>query len=297
LTAATIDSLAALPDRYRLILCDLWGCVHDGVMVYPEARALLMRWRRDGRIVLLLTNAPRPASAVRDQLRGFGLRPEGYDAVITSGETGLEAVRAEGIGTAGFIGRDTDRDITLNLGLTLVDPGESDVVICTGFDEARPRDEDYRPILSAMHERGARMLCFNPDRFVLRGGIAESCAGAIADLYEAIGGEVEWFGKPYARIYQRCMAEGARIAGRPLQSSEVVAIGDSLATDYLGAARAGFDFIFVTGGIESDRVAEIGAERLLADFARVQGLPLRPAPRLVERLADDLVLDEEDVRS
>ena len=171
------------------------------------------------------------------------------------------------------------------------------IVICTGFDEARPSGEDYRPVLSAMHDRGARMLCFNPDRFVLRGGIAEPCAGAIADLYEAIGGEVEWFGKPYTRIYQRCLAEAARIAGRPVQPSEVVAIGDSLTTDYLGAARAGFDFIFVAGGIESDRVAEVGAERLLADFARAQGLPPRPAPAVVEKLADCPILDEEGVAS
>jgi HAD superfamily hydrolase (TIGR01459 family) len=280
-----MESLAELPDRYRLILCDLWGCVHDGVKVFPKARSLLMRWRRDGRIVLLLTNAPRPAWAVREQLRGFGLEPEGYDAVITSGDTGLEAVRAEGIGTAGFIGKDADRDIALNLGLTLLDPSESDVVICTGFDEARPRGEDYLPTLTAMHDRRARMLCFNPDRFVLRGGIAEPCAGAIADLYEAMGGEVEWFGKPYARTYLRCLAEGARIAGRPLQPSEVVAIGDSLTTDYLGAARAGFDFIFVTGGIESDQVAAIGAEPLLTDFARAHSLAPRPALAVVDMLA------------
>jgi HAD superfamily hydrolase (TIGR01459 family) len=290
-------SLAELPDRYRLILCDLWGCVHDGVKVFPEARSLLERWRRDGRIVLLLTNAPRPAWAVRDQLRGFGLESDGYDAVITSGETGLDAVQAEGIRTAGFIGKDADRDITLNLGLTLLDPAESDVVICTGFDEARPKGEDYLPVLRAMHDRGARMLCFNPDRFVLRGGIAEPCAGAIADLYEAMGGEVEWFGKPYARTYQRCLAEGARIAGRPLQPAEVVAIGDSLTTDYLGAARAGLDFIFVTGGIESDRVAATGAERLLADFAKAQGLPPRPVLAVVEKLAESPTLDEEDAPS
>jgi ribonucleotide monophosphatase NagD (HAD superfamily) len=136
-----------------------------------------------------------------------------------------------------------------------------------------------------MRDRGARMLCFNPDRFVLRGGIAEPCAGAIADLYEAMDGEVEWFGKPYPRTYQRCLAEAAKIAGHPFEPSDVVAIGDSLGTDYLGAAQAGFEFIFVTGGIEGERVAAGGADRLLANFATEHGLPPRPALAVVDKLA------------
>jgi HAD superfamily hydrolase (TIGR01459 family) len=259
--------------------------VHDGVSVFPEARALLARWRRDGRIIFLLTNAPRPAAPVRDQLQGLGLDPDHYDAVITSGDTGLEALRAEGIDRVGFIGKAADLETVANGGLTLIDPADSEIVVCTGLDELRTKVEDYRPVLTAMRARGARMLCFNPDRRVLRGGVPEPCGGAIAELYEAIGGAVDWFGKPYAPIYRRCLAEGSKIAGRPLAGSEVVAVGDGLATDYLGAAEAGFDFVFVSGGIEGEKVAAAGAERLLADFAREQGLDARPPLAVVPKLA------------
>jgi len=285
LTATVIESLADLPERYRLILCDVWGCVHDGVSVFPEARTLLANWRRDGRIVFLLTNAPRPAPPVREQLRGLGLDPDHYDAVITSGDTGLEALREQGIGTVGFIGKAADLATVVNRGLVLVDPAESDVVVCTGLDEVRTKVEDYRPVLTAMRERGARMLCFNPDRMVLRGGMPEPCGGAIAEVYETMGGAVDWFGKPYPRTYQRCLAEAAGIAGRVVDASEVIAIGDGLATDYLGAAQAGFDFIFVTGGIEGEKVAAHGAEQLLANFADARGLALPPPLAVVARLA------------
>jgi HAD superfamily hydrolase (TIGR01459 family) len=259
--------------------------VHDGVRAYPEANRLLVRWHRDGRIVLLLTNAPRTASAVRAQLDNFGVDRAGYDAVITSGDTGLEALRAAGRDVVGFIGNAADRETLTAAGLTLLDESEGDIVVCTGFDGTRWKAADYLPTLSAMRDRGARMLVFNPDRVVLRGGIAEPCAGALGDLYEAIGGAADWFGKPYAQTYRRCLAEGARLAGRPIETAEVVAIGDGLATDYLGAARAGLDFIFVTGGIESGKVAAAGAERLLADFTAERGLAAWPPLAVVDKLA------------
>lgn len=285
MTAATSASLAALPDRYRLILCDLWGCVHDGVRAYPAANELLAGWRRAGRVVLLLTNAPRTAAAVRAQLDGFGVDPAAYDAVITSGDTGLEALRAEGRDIVGFIGNPADRETMAAAGLTLLDAHESDVVVCTGFDGTRLRAEDYLPALTAMRGHGARMLVFNPDRVVLRGGVPEPCAGALGDLYEEIGGQADWFGKPYPQTYQRCLAEAERLAGRPFDRAAVAAVGDSLATDYLGAARAGLDFIFVTEGIEREKVAAIGAERLLANFAIAHGVASRPPLAVVAKLA------------
>jgi HAD superfamily hydrolase (TIGR01459 family) len=279
-----IASLADLPDRYRLILCDIWGCVHDGIRAYPEASHLLARWRRDGRIVLLLTNAPRTAAAVRAQLDDFGVDRAAYDDVITSGDVGLAALRAEGRDRVGFIGNAVDRETMTAAGLTLLDEWEGDVV-CTGFDETRRNSEDYRPALTAMRARGARLLVFNPDRIVLRGGVAEPCAGALGDIYEAMGGGVDWFGKPYPGVYQRCLVRAEQLAGHPIEGTEVLALGDGLATDYLGAAQAGFDFVFVTGGIEGKKVAAAGAERLLAEFMRERGLAAWPPRAIVPKLA------------
>jgi HAD superfamily hydrolase (TIGR01459 family) len=279
-----MHDLADLPENYRLILCDIWGCVHDGVRIFPEAAALLASWRTQGRIVMLITNAPRPAETVQAQLDRLGLDRAAYDAVVTSGDTGLAGLRAEGRTQVGFIGTESDRDVLEATGLLLLAGPEGDDVVCTGLRDDSDDPADENEALRAMLARGARLHCFNPDRVVHYGDVAEPCAGAIADLYEAMGGTVAWYGKPYSPIYERSLKLAADKASRAIVTDETLAIGDSLATDFIGAARAGFDFIFVTQGIESAKVEAIGAERLIADFASKQGLhvtaPFAVVPRL-----------------
>jgi len=276
--------LANLPERYRIVLCDVWGVVHDGLAVYPDARSVLLRWRGQGRIVLLLTNAPRPGEAVRAQLDGLGLERDAYDAIVSSGEAGLAALRAEGRTSAGFIGTEADRLVFEAAGLTLHPGGCGPVVICTGLVDGSRDPADHDPMLRAMRECDARLLCFNPDRVVLRGAVAEPCAGAIADRYEAMGGTVEWFGKPYGPIYRRCLELAEELAGRAVVANEVVAVGDSIRTDLAGAANAGIDFVFITHGIEGERIDSEGAEALIARFEREHGMrlpsPVAVAPRL-----------------
>jgi ribonucleotide monophosphatase NagD (HAD superfamily) len=143
-----------------------------------------------------------------------------------------------------------------------------------------PAEEDE--VLVAMLARSARLHCFNPDRVVVRGGSLEPCAGAIAERYEAMGGTVLWYGKPHPPIYERCLAVAADHAGLPLAAGQVVAVGDSLATDFVGASRAGFDFIFITHGIERGQADALGAPALIQRFASDQGLDL-PEPLAIVR--------------
>ena len=277
-------SLAELPQCYRLLLCDVWGCVHDGVRLFPGAEALLRAWRAQGRIVLLITNAPRPASAVQAQLDRLGLDRESYDAIVTSGDTGLEALRAQGRNKAGFIGTAEDRRIIERTGFALLDGPDGDVVVCTGLADGAVDPAAHDESLKAMCARGAQLICLNPDRIVIRGDVPEACAGAIADRYAAMGGAVEWFGKPYPAIYRRALELGRERAATSIGDDQVAAIGDSIATDFVGAATVGFAFVFVTGGIEGARVGEEGAEALLARFAAERDIalprPLAVVPRL-----------------
>ena len=104
------------------------------------------------------------------------------------------------------------------------------------------------------------MHCLNPDRMVVRGGVPEACAGAIADIYQMIGGRVTWYGKPFPAIYEHALHR----AGNP-PNNEVLAVGDGLQTDILGAARMGFDTVFVSGGIHA-------GEPFPEDFAERNGL-------------------------
>lgn len=228
-----------LDPRYRLVLCDIWGVVHDGVALQPGVTDRLHQWRSEGRFVILLTNAPRTASDVERQLVGLGLPRDCWDAIVTSGEAGIAALKALGA-PAGFIGTSDDRAVLEGRGVLLADEGFTDLA-CTGLDEDRPEPPQYRAQLERLAAAGVRMHCLNPDRMVVRGGMPEACAGALADAYEALGGEVAWYGKPFQPIYRHAL----HVAGEP-RPDRVLAVGDGIQTDMLGAATMGFDAVLVS---------------------------------------------------
>jgi HAD superfamily hydrolase (TIGR01459 family) len=254
-----VSYLDALDPKYRLILCDVWGVVHDGVTLYPGAEQRLKQWRGEGRCVVLMTNAPRTADAVEQQLVRIGLPREAYDFVATSGEAGIEALNALSK-PVGFVGTAGDRQILEGRGVRIAADEDFTDLACTGVMEGRPDPQDYLPDLKRWAEKNVRMHCLNPDRLVIRGGVPEACAGAIADLYEGLGGRVTWYGKPHAAIYCHALHR----AGDP-PKNEVLAVGDGLQTDILGAARMGFDAVFVSGGIHA-------GEPFPEDFADAYGL-------------------------
>ena len=254
-----MNFLDALPERYSVILCDIWGCVHDGVELYPGAAQRLLQWKGEGRTVILITNAPRTADAVEAQLARIGLPRQAWDGIATSGEAGIAALCALGR-PVGFIGTQDDRVILEGRGVEIAEESDFADLACTGLDEHRPDPSQYGEELRGLGDRAVTMHCLNPDRIVIRGGVPEACAGAIADIYEGIGGCVQWYGKPHAAIYRHALS----LAGDPPVSA-VLAIGDSLQTDVLGAARMGFDCVFVSGGIHA-------GEPFPATFAADHGL-------------------------
>jgi HAD superfamily hydrolase (TIGR01459 family) len=254
-----VNFLDSLESRYRLILCDIWGVVHDGVTLYPGAAERLRRWKDQGRCVALITNAPRTAEAVEQQLGRIGLPHDAYDFVATSGEAGIEALTALGE-PVGFVGTAGDRAILEGRGVRIAEDENFTELACTGVTEARPHPQDYLPDLERWAKRDVHMHCLNPDRIVIRGGVPEACAGAIADIYQGLGGRVTWYGKPHEAIYRHALHR----AGDP-PVSEVLAIGDGLQTDILGAALMGFDAVFVSGGIHA-------GEAFPEDFAARNGL-------------------------
>ena len=249
----------ALDSRYRLILCDVWGVVHNGVELYSGAAERLRQWREEGRCVVLLTNAPRTQEAVEQQLGRIGLPGDCWDAIATSGEAGIEALNALGT-PVGFIGTAGDREVLEGRGVRIADDEGFSDLACTGIREGEPDPQSYRAELERLVERDVHLHCLNPDRLVVRGGVPEACAGALADIYQMLGGRVTWYGKPFPAIY----AHALHRAGNP-PKDEVLAVGDGLQTDILGAARMGFDTVFVAGGIHA-------GEPFPEDFAERNGL-------------------------
>ena len=179
-------------------------------------------------------------------------------AIVSSGDV-TRAVMAERPGKSVFhIGPERDLPIFDGLGLHFVPLEQADYVVCTGLRRRRDRDpgELPRDARRKVRARNLFMICGNPDLVVERGDRLVYCAGAIADLYGELGGEVIYAGKPHAPIYDQALARIAALRGGEPPRARVLAIGDSVRTDLTGARRRGLDCLFVTAGIHAE---ELGA--------------------------------------
>jgi HAD superfamily hydrolase (TIGR01459 family) len=256
-----IDHFAPLAGGYDVVLSDVWGVVHNGVAATPEACDALERFRANGGTVVLITNAPRPGEVVvRTLLDRLGVPRAAYDGIVSSGDVTRALVAARAGKRLFHIG--PPRDLPMFEGLDApVAPLESaDYAVCSGLtDDTVETPQDYHELIERMRARDLTMICANPDVVVERGDKLVYCAGAVADLYAAAGGEVIYAGKPYRPIYDQALAiaqaaHGLPENGEPLDHHRVVAIGDSVRTDLKGAAAFGVDCVFVTAGIHAEEL-------------------------------------------
>jgi HAD superfamily hydrolase (TIGR01459 family) len=252
---ALVEGLEPLAERYDLVLCDVWGVLHNGVKAYEAASEALTRFRDRGGRVVLVSNAPRPGASVEKQLDGFSVPRTAYDAIVTSGDLTRLAIE-ERIGRiVHHIGPPRDMPIYEGLDVRFGTIEEADYVVCSGFDDdERETVEDYRPRLEAMLRRNLLMVCANPDLVVERGRSIIPCAGAIAMAYEEMGGKVYYAGKPHAPIYERAIAVAAGLKGRDIPKARVLAIGDAIRTDIAGAVNFGIDSLLIARGIHAEEL-------------------------------------------
>lgn len=267
---------------YEGLILDLWGVIHDGRDPYPGVTDTLARVMGSGRKVVMLSNAPRRSSAVIEGMTVIGIGRGLYHDVLSSGELAWRALKRRDAPWAKALGRrclhvGPARDEGLFVGLDLdliAAPEEGAFILNTGPWEDEETVADYEVLLADAAACRMPMICANPDIEVIRGGKRIICAGALAGRYEELGGEVHAFGKPYPETYTACL-ELMGIA----DSSRLLAIGDSLTTDILGANKAGIDSVLVTSGIHG---AELGLaygdtptpEGLYAACARAGAMPL-----------------------
>ncbi|MFV0513003.1 MAG: HAD family hydrolase [Jhaorihella sp.] len=252
-----IPALSDISDRYEVLFVDLWGCVHNGISAYPEAVAALRAFRAGGGTVVLLTNSPKPRAGVARQLVGFGVPEDAYDTIASSGDSARAAMFLGAVGSKVFFMGERERDagffepmqvlddpVTINL---VPLPDAEGIVCCGPFDPfADPAVN--RPDFLYAKQKGLKLLCANPDIVVDRGDRREWCAGALARLYEEMGGESLYFGKPHPPIYDLARRRLAAI-GRSAPDSRILAIGDGLHTDIAGAMGEDIDSLFITGGL------------------------------------------------
>lgn len=262
---AFVESFEDIAERYDLILCDVWGVLHDGLKAFSAAGDALTRFRERGGRVVLVSNAPRPGWLVVRQLDQFGVPKSAYDDVRTSGDLS-RAIVAEN-GTKAFHHIGPERDLGLFRGLdgraTTID--EAEYVVCTGlFDDETETAADYADTLATMRERDLPMICANPDLVVERGHRLIVCAGAIAAAYEDIGGRTITPGKPHRPIYEAALSRGEELLGRPVDRKRALGVGDAIRTDVAGGRGAGIDTLLVARGIHA---VELGASHEGIDAA------------------------------
>jgi HAD superfamily hydrolase (TIGR01459 family) len=247
-----------LSPHYDVVLSDVWGVVHNGVLATPEACDALARFRQQGGTVVLITNAPRPGEVVvHTMLDRLKVPRTAYDGIVSSGDVTRALIAARGDQRVLHIG--PPRDLPMFEGLAArVSPIESaDYVVCSGLtDDTVETPDDYRDLIARIRERGLPMICANPDIVVERGDALIYCAGAIADRYADAGGEVIYAGKPYRPIYEQALAIAQGARGAPADHKRVLAIGDSVRTDLKGAVAFGIDCLFVTAGIHAEELGE-----------------------------------------
>lgn len=273
-----VRSFADIAENYDLILCDVWGVLHDGLKAFPAAGEALTRFRERGGRVVLVSNAPRPGWLVVRQLDQYGVPKTAYDDVRTSGDLSREIVAENGMKAFHHIGPERDLGLFRGLDGRPAPLDEAEYVVCTGlFDDETETAEDYAHTLAAMRARDLPMICANPDLVVERGHKLIVCAGAIAAAYEAIGGQTVTPGKPHRPIYDAALARGEELLGRPLDRRRALGLGDAIRTDIAGGVGAGIDTLLVARGIHA---VEMGASHdgIDPDFALAwaSGQPHRP---------------------
>ena len=276
-----VEGLRDLADRVEVVLSDIWGVVHNGVEAFPEACEALHTYRNRGGTVILITNAPRPADSVQRQLQKLGVADDSYDAIVTSGDLTRHYIASHPGAKVYWLGPERDGGLYRGLDLTLSQLAEADYIVCTGlFDDETESAEDYRPMMREALERKLTLICANPDIVVERGDRLIYCAGAIAELYRELGGEVIFYGKPHRPIYERAIELAAEHGGHEIRLDKVLAIGDSVRTDLAGAHGIGIDCLFVTRGIHSEEFE--GIDQL--DPASVKELFGHPPRALIREL-------------
>src|SRR5581483_676977 len=216
-TAPEIPVIASIKDlgsRYSAWLVDIWGVMHNGHRAFAPAVAAAEAFRKQGGILVFLSNSPRPSPGVQEQLSRLGVPASSYDATVTSGDLTRHELRKHKHPRVFHLGPARDLPIFAGLDLTLVKPEEAELVVCSGlFDDETETPQDYAGLLDKLAARHLPMICANPDHLVERGDKLVYCAGALASVYETLGGDVTYAGKPYVPIYELALETIRGIAG------------------------------------------------------------------------------------
>ena len=245
-----LSSIADLAPASDAWIVDIWGVMHNGAHAFAAAGEACRRFRAAGGIVMLLSNAPRPFGAVIGHMTGLGVDEAAYDGGVTSGDATRGMIQERRGQRLLHIGPERDKGLFTGLDVTLAPAEDAQAIICSGlYDDTRETPDSYAALFDDLVGRGVPMICANPDLVVERGNKLVYCAGALAAAYANKGGDVAYAGKPHLPIYERTFAAIDAVAGRHVPKDRILAIGDGLDTDLLGAYRAGLRSVLIASAV------------------------------------------------
>ncbi len=274
-----VAGISALTHGKSAWIVDIWGVMHNGAAAFPQAVEACRRFRTGGGTVLLLSNAPRPFPDVVKHLRQLGVPDDAYNGGVTSGDV-TRGLLAEVPGRAFLhIGPERDNGLFQGLDVRKVGARDADAILCSGlWDDTRETPDDYVELFAPLVARKLPMICANPDIKVERGEKLIYCAGALAQRYGEMGGDVTYAGKPYAPAYERALLELEKLRGSPVTRTEILAIGDGLETDIRGGCEAGLETVMIASavhlahGLTPESLAQLYAPRSFAPAAAMPAL-------------------------
>lgn len=246
---------------YKVILCDLWGVIHNGKNLFKHSISFLECMKENNIKVIFLSNAPRPSYVVENGLNNkLGLDKNLYDSIVTSGDVSCEYINKNVHGDSYFhLGPDKDLDLIEKISIKRSDISSNfDFILCTGLlDDETEQPEKYKDQFENFIEKNLKLICANPDEIVYRGDKMIPCAGNMANYYSLLGGEVKSYGKPHQEIYEHVFNT---IKEKKMceSKSEILAIGDSIKTDIYGASEFGIDSILIQDGIHKEDIKTEG---------------------------------------
>ena len=252
--------LKSVVDHYDLFFVDLWGVVHNGIELYKDSTDALEKLLEKNKDLVLLTNAPRPNNDVKNFLKKMGLEQKYYSKVYTSGEAALNYLSLNFKDKPFFhIGPPRDFGLFNNFKKNKIQKiSEAKYLLCTGlFDEHDKELSYYKTLLK--NEIDKIMICTNPDLIVDRGQKREFCAGSVAKVFEEIGGSVEYFGKPYPKVYN---------LAANVNNKKVFCIGDNLNTDIKGANNMKYDSLLIVDGIHKNEFKNTDFDNVQRIFSK-----------------------------
>ncbi len=237
-----LDHLSDIFENYDTFVIDLWGVVHNGVMLNPKAIEAIEQLKKNSKKIVFLSNAPRPSSKVINFLLKMNMNKKYLSNVMTSGEAAMHAINKNQFGKSFFhLGPPRDTSVFEKVKDNQVDLESCNFILCTGLFDDHDDDLEYYKNYLKKHT-SKKLVCTNPDLIVHRGNEEELCAGSVAKVFEELGGESVYFGKPYKEVYKYCFSS----------NEKVLAIGDNLRTDIKGANNLNIDCIFISDGVHRD---------------------------------------------